>query len=242
MKSLSLKSFALSAAFGVSQLLAAPISFDFEGSAQGFTSVTGIQNDPGLPWALIAAVDCAGPSLGCFKVTDPYTVNDHYLVSPLLTTGINSPTLSFDHIFDLESLFDGGVVEIARNGGSFFDVFVDGTNPWISNSYNGTISGSFGSPIAGRMAFTGPILPDYVNSSIPLHTVLAGDTLQLRWRRASDIGVDARGWVVDNILLSDGALSGGPSEGVPEPGYAIPVVLAFSGMVLARRRRGSVTS
>ena len=246
MKSLSLKLLGLSVALGISQLSAAPIGFDFEGSAQGFTTVTGIQDGGGLPWALTAA-GCAGASSGCFFVNDPNSINDHYLVSPLLTTGVNSPTLSFDHSRGLEDTYDGGVVEIALNAGSFFDVFVDVLNPWISNGYNGTISDSFGSPIAGRMAFTGTILPDYVNSSIPLHTVLAGDTLQLRWRRASDIGVDAQGWVVDNILLSDGALSGGAlsdgaSEGVPEPGYAIPVVLAFSGMVLARRRRGSVTS
>ena len=240
MKSLSLKLLGLSVALGVSQLSAAPIGFDFEVSAQGFTSVTGIQDGCGLPWALTAA-GCAGASSGCFFVNDPDTINDHYLVSPLLTTGVNSPTLSFDHSRGLESTFDGGVVEIALNAGSFFDVFVDVTNPWTNNGYNGTISAFLGNPIAGRQAFTGA--SGYVNSSILLNTVLAGDTLQLRWRRATDIAVDAQGWVVDNILLSDGALSGGASEGnVPEPGYAIPVVLAFSGMVLARRRRGSVTS
>jgi hypothetical protein len=231
MKSLSLKLFAFFVALGVSQLLAGPISFDFEGSAQGFTAATGTQSGSGAPWALTGS-GCAGGSTGCFTVNDPPTINDHYLLSPLITTGVNGPTLSFDHSRSLESTFDGGVVEIAVNGGSFFDVFVSITNPWITNGYNATISSSFSSPIGGRQAFSGNSL-GYVNSSILLNTVSPGDTFQLRWRRASDDSVAGTGWTVDNILLSDGALAGA----VPEPGFAIPIVLVLSGMVLARRRR-----
>lgn len=220
-------------ALGISQLSAGPITFDFEGpAAQGFTAVTGTQSGAGLPWALTGS-GCAGGSSGCFFVNDPATVNDHYLVSPLLTTGVASPTLSFDQSRTLESAFDGGVVELSVNGGSFFDVFVTITNPWITNGYNKTISNAFSSPIGGRQAFSDDS-SGYVNSSILLNTVLVGDTFQLRWRRASDTSVSSIGWTVDNIGLSDGALAG-----VPEPGYAIPIVLVLSGIALRRRRLGA---
>ena len=67
-----------------------------------------------------------------------------YLQSPLLTIG-SGDVLSFWHSYDTESGYDGGVVEVSTNGTTWVDLGGNSTQ----NGYNGSISRSFGSPIAG---------------------------------------------------------------------------------------------
>lgn len=132
---------------------------------------------------------------------DPSCVTDSFLVSPTFMTPVTNPQLMFRHNFNTESTFDGGVLEISINGGAFNDV---GAASFVSGGYNGTISGTFLSPIANRQAWTG--------NSGGFQTVVcnlpatAGQNVQLRWRMASDCSVSATGWNVDTIKITGGFL------------------------------------
>jgi hypothetical protein len=189
----------------------------------------------GTPWTYSASsANCAGGSGGCWTVPDFDNVSDQRLISPLFTaTGPTS--LSFDHTFNLEDGFDGGVVEISRNGGAFTDV-VALFGAFSGQTYTGTISPDFQSPIAGRSAFTGANpggFGSYVNSAITLG-LISGDTFQLQWRMGADSSVATPdGWRLDNVNV-------GASAGVtaaPEPGTSGMAVLGLAGLAYWFRRK-----
>jgi len=126
--------------------------------------------------------------------SDLATVNDQSLRSPLIAVGAGA-VLSFWHSYNLESGYDGGVVEASVNGTTWTDI---GTNA-TSGGYNSTISSTDGSPIAGRKAFSGSS-GGFVQTQIPL-TAYAGQNIYLRFREADDSSVSATGWYVDDVTV-----------------------------------------
>ena len=111
--------------------------------------------------------------------------------------------------YELESGFDGMVLEISINGGAFSDITTGG-NAFVAGGYNGTISTGFSSPIAGRSAWTGLSggttgAPAYITSTINLPAGAAGQNIKLKWRAASDSSVVASGSAgvrVDGISIA----------------------------------------
>ncbi|MEO6613474.1 MAG: HYR domain-containing protein [Chitinophagaceae bacterium] len=166
-------------------------------------------NLTGAPlWVTSSAGTPAPPAFSApnaIFATDPGNITDNLITSPGIAITTATAKLSFRNNFSLESGFDGGVLEIAIPSvaaGAFRDILVAGGS-FAANGYNGTISGSFGSPIANRQAWTGS------NGGFQLVTVnlpaaAAGQTIQLRWREASDNSVSGVGWRVDDIVLTDG--------------------------------------
>lgn len=117
-----------------------------------------------------------------------------------MTTGVTIPAgalLHFKHYVELEDGYDGGVVEYSTdNGTTWKDVkplFQAGQN------YNGTISSSDGSTLAGRSAFTG-FTPGYVSSRYNLASI-AGKNVRFRFREANDALVVSYGWLVDDVRI-----------------------------------------
>jgi hypothetical protein len=109
--------------------------------------------------------------------------------------------LTFKNNYITESTFDGMVLEISINGGAYADITAGG-NAFIAGGYNATISTAFGSPIAGRPAWTANS-GGYINSTINLPVAANGQNIQLRWRMASDNSVSAVGVRIDNIVISN---------------------------------------
>src|SRR5207249_1711662 len=133
---------------------------------------------------------------------DPNAINDKYLVTRSLTVSSALAQVSFRNNYTLESGFDGGVLEVSSPNiaaGAFTDITTAAVGgSFVSGGYNGTISGSFGSPIAGRMAWTGTA-GSYLNTVANLGPNVAGQTITLRFRMASDSSVSAAGWRIDTI-------------------------------------------
>jgi bacillolysin len=119
--------------------------------------------------------------------------------------------LRFDHSFEMDydsgHFYDGGVVEYSVNGGStWFDaVALTGT----INGYNGALDSSFGNPLAGRQAFSGPS-PGYQSTRINLSS-LAGNNVRLRFRLGSDNSLVYPGWFVDDLAVYTCAAPPGPA-------------------------------
>ena len=113
-----------------------------------------------------------------------------------------SAQATFVHNFNLESTFDGGVLEIAIGAGAFTDIVTAGGS-FVTGGYNRTISTSFLSPIAGRMAWSGNSA-GYITTMVNLPAAAAGLNVKLRFRVASDCsaGVGGVGWRIDTLTVT----------------------------------------
>ncbi len=120
-----------------------------------------------------------------------------------LNTAIDSQSLTFWHAFDIESGWDGGVVEVSTNNGSSWADIVAAGGVFLNNAYNGNIQGGFGGPIDGRDAYTGSS-SGWIQSIVDLSSVsLQAVPLQVRFRMGTDSSVDQNGWWVDDVLLGN---------------------------------------
>jgi hypothetical protein len=164
----------------------------------GWTSTTNIACANSTPWVTNNGTFDTPPNSA--STNDPDCVSDEWLTS--INFPINSPTaqLTFRRSNNLENTFDGMVLEISINGGAFADILTAGGS-FVTGGYNGTISVNFGSPIAGRQAWTGNS-GGFVTTTVNLPAAANGFPVKLRWRRASDSSVGATGAFIDGISIT----------------------------------------
>jgi len=148
-------------------------------------------------------------------IDDPSVVSDKRLDSLQLPPA--SIQLSFRQNFNFEASdtdpnigFDGGVLEISTDGGNTFQDILSVGGSFATGGYNRTISTDRGSPIAGRLAWSGNS-QGFFTTIVILPSGLA--TARLRWRMASDNMGAGEGWRVDTINII---------HCVPVPGDCIP--------------------
>ena len=89
------------------------------------------------------------------------------------------------------------VLEMSVNAGAFADVIKAG-GTFVTGGYNRTISGSFGSPIANRNAWSGNS-GGFITSSVDLPASANGQNVVFRFRRATDNSIGVTGVYVDNV-------------------------------------------
>lgn len=198
---------------------------------------------------------------------DSGTMVDVSLESPAMTASdTESVVVSFDHSFEFEfsgdTYYDGGVIEVTTDDG----VTWNDVSMFATPGYNGTLGGDSGNPLDGRMAYgaTNPSSPATDRVTLDFGAALAGQTFKLRFRIATDAGVGAPGWRIDDVVVAGitgtpfpvqgaegGGCGAGPDAGTgsgDEPGGccstggARPGDLAaglFALALLARRRRTS---
>ncbi len=149
-------------------------------------------------WKTSTAQSTSSPN--SFFTRDTTIVSDQILA----TTGsfaINgTTTLSFQHLHNAESPWDGGVVEISTNNGTTWS---DLGNFFTSNGYTTTLSSST-NPLSGRRAFSGNSAA-FKLSVIDL-TSFRGQTVKIRFRFGSDNSTGTTtGWYIDDIKLNSEA-------------------------------------
>jgi hypothetical protein len=132
---------------------------------------------------------------------DPGVVADYRLLSPVLSVNSTNAQLTFRHSYDLESGYDGGVLELSINGGAFADLLSAGGS-FVTNGYSQTLSQYYQNPLAGRKAWSGNS-GGFVTTIVNLPSGFAGGTVQWRWRLGSDNSAGATGWYVDGISLTE---------------------------------------
>lgn len=172
----------------------------------GWTSTT---SGSGVAWVSTTNIPSSAPN--AVFAPDVATAGDSFLITPTLNVPSGGGTLTFRNRYNMESTYDGMVLEINVNGGGWTDITAGGNN-FISGDYNSTISSAFSSPISGRRAWSGlsggtGAAPAYITSTINLPVAAAGQPIQLRWRASSDISVIATGLAgvaVDNVVIDQG--------------------------------------
>jgi hypothetical protein len=166
------------------------------------TSVAGSPGDPA--WVLDATTPDTTP-LSAFT-DDRDHITDKLLVSPSfpVTSSPNQALVIFYQRFQLETTYDGAVLEISINGGAFTDIVTAG-GTFTTGGYTGVIDTGFGSPIAGRSAWTGesPGYPGYMQTVAKLPLAAANQSIRLRWRVATDTSVPSTGQNIDTIQVVD---------------------------------------
>ncbi|MCA1691498.1 MAG: M4 family metallopeptidase, partial [Actinobacteria bacterium] len=128
--------------------------------------------------------------------------------------------LWFNHSYDLEGNYDGGVVEYSTNGGGSW---TDAGPLFVNNGYNRTNNEG---PLVGRQVFS-DFSAGYGSSRLNLSS-LAGQSLRFRFRVATDSSVGTLGWLIDDVRVytcatAAGTGTTGVSSNSAEPGDAISV-------------------
>ncbi|MCA9948130.1 MAG: immune inhibitor A [Anaerolineales bacterium] len=164
---------------------------DMESGSGNWTTSTGSGSSS---WAL----GTNNPHNGSFAwfANDVGSVTDQYLTMSNPVALGSSAVLTIWHHYDTESTYDGGVVEISANGGSWTDL----GSLMMQNKYNSTISSNYNSPISGREAFSGNS-GGYIETLVDLSSY-AGDNVVIRFRMATDSSISANGWFVDDVTLA----------------------------------------
>lgn len=129
---------------------------------------------------------------------DPLTVGGGTsLVSPSVAIASPAATVSFRHSYDTEAGWDGGVLEISVNGGSFQDILAAGGS-FVTNGYNSSLGAGTNNPLANRNAWTGNSF-GYLTTTARLPASAAGQNVQFRWRFGADDNTAATGWFIDDV-------------------------------------------
>lgn len=171
----------------------------------GWTAITTTDCANSNPWATSNAGTPAPPAdtlPNAAFVNDPNCISDERLHSPPISINGSAATLTFRQNRNLENSFDGGVLEVSTDGGTTFADILAAGGTFATGGYNGTISVNFGSPIAGRQAWTGNSA-GFVTTTVNFPASFAGDTIILRFRRGTDSSVSGQGWRVDTISIDD---------------------------------------
>jgi len=182
----------------------------FRGNADVITTMlaTDAVDTPSTPWTLSFGTPPGSVSpwarrtlpAALWHVENAAITSDERLESPPMTISAGgSLKIEFDHLYGFEYYccnlgWDGGVVEMSRNGGAWVDVG--------GSAYNGSVmfEPEGGNPLQNRPAFVG-------SSESPLHTTLtpavaAGDVVRVRFRIGTDYIIGAYGWDIDNITFT----------------------------------------
>ncbi len=157
---------------------------------------------------------------------DGISVADEALLSPVINVRTAAAQLTFRNRWSFESgssNYDGGVLEISIDGGSFTDIVAAGGS-FVSGGYTGQIFTGFSNPLAGRNAWTATSTgyPAYLTTVVNLPASAAGFAVQLQWRIGTDSSTSAPGQNIDSIKLIDGTNVCTPGTGSPSCDDANP--------------------
>jgi len=131
---------------------------------------------------------------------DSDNVNSAYLVSPTINSIIARTQLLFDHSYNTEETYDGGVLEISTNNGSNWQEWTAAGGTYTQQGYSETIATDTGNPLAGQSAWTGDS-GGLVTTIAQFPPTTEGQNVQLRWHMSNDQSVQSVGWFIDNIRI-----------------------------------------
>ncbi|MDP7656342.1 MAG: hypothetical protein QF706_09720, partial [Roseibacillus sp.] len=128
------------------------------------------------------------------------------LTSPPVRIGSQGGTLRFRHFVKTEASsfsptvgFDGGVLEVSRDGGRWEDI-EDAGGVFAQGPYNRTLSEAYQNPLPNRRAWSGSL--GWITTVVRIPSHLASEALRFRWTLGHDTSDAEEGWYLDNIMVS----------------------------------------
>ena len=175
-------------------------AYDFESGPAGWTVQTAANDFPSATWA-IRPDALAKSGTNSFNTDDPSWTKDDRLIAPAVNIS-SVGLISFWHRYATEDGFDGGVLEVSSDGGTTWTDVVAAGGVFQKGGYNGSISSSDGSAIAGRKAWTGGSATSSMTEVVVDVGALAGQGVLFRWRFVTDALVPGVGWWVDDVAFT----------------------------------------
>lgn len=129
--------------------------------------------------------------------TDATSTGSNQLVSATVALPLGASQLTFKHRYELESGFDGGVLEIKIGAGSFTDILTAGGS-FAGGGYNSSLGS--GNALGARSAWSGTNAT-FTSVVANLPAAAAGQGVQFRWRCGTDSSVGRAGWWVDSVSV-----------------------------------------
>lgn len=130
------------------------------------------------------------------------TIKDESLYTPHIFVNSPDDELSFLHYYDLEEQYDGAVLEISVNDGTFVDILDPEIGAsFVTGGYTAPIAVSFANPLAGRQTWTGKS-ETFVPSIVKLGSKVNQQHIRLRFRYGSDYLLSSEGWYVDSMRIT----------------------------------------
>ena len=179
----------------------------------------------GADWAWSSAL-AQTPIHSWFAESQDF-VSDRVLVTPPFVPDA-ATVLSFWHTYAFDNLgtcFDGGTLEVSTNGGGSWSVLPDAA--FMAGGFNGTVSGAWSNPIAGKRAWCHGAIGAMTEVRASL-AAYAGQTVALRWHAGDDVNGAAIGWFVDSVSVADTSPCV-PSDGLLKDGFESGNAFAWSG-------------
>ncbi|MDA8020953.1 MAG: choice-of-anchor J domain-containing protein [Thermoanaerobaculia bacterium] len=168
---------------------------DMEDDAADYTT-----GGTGSTWAISTENVYEGTK--AFHADNVAEISDQYLITPqiLLPTDQAPLTFQFYNRQVLESngesaCYDGGVLEISTDGSNWTRL----ESELLTDPYDGPISDGFSNPLADENAWCGDP-QEWINSIVDIDA-WAGQTVQFRFRLATDTSVERPGWDIDSIRI-----------------------------------------
>ena len=142
---------------------------------------------------------------------DPEFTGDAALITPPIALGNLRHKLIFRQRYQMDYEFDGGVLEISTNGGTFTDI-VSAGGTFAAGGYDTPlVSGT----LNGRNSWTGDSV-NYITTEVNLPANTANQSIRLRWRFGSDDMEGGTGWWIDNVQIIN-AISGFNTNAISIP-------------------------
>jgi len=178
----------------------------------------------GSNFAIVATA--ASSPVNSWFVPDPTAVSDRQLTlaNPIsLAVGSNA-TLDFNHRYQTEQSWDGGVLEYSLDGGTTWTDILGAqggvaanAGRFLSGGYVSSLNAS-GNPLGGRQAWHGSIAA-FQQTRVNLAD-FGGRSLLIRFRAGSDGSVGGNGWWIDDIRVSEGTTcESGPGDRIFADGF-----------------------
>jgi MYXO-CTERM domain-containing protein len=191
----------------VQQTVAMPINTDdvLKSSAtDSFDAIGTVWTMPSTEsqWTHARATALDGSMFGA----DSGARTDSSVTSPVLTADATTPvTITFSHKFSFEfsgnTYWDGGVIEISKDGGMTWE----DVSAYVTTApYNSTLTTTSDNPLGGRAAFgkTNASYPAADTVTLDFGDKLAGQMFQIRFRVVTDGGTGGLGWEIDDVAFT----------------------------------------
>lgn len=121
----------------------------------------------------------------------------NYLYAPPVNISVEGAQISFRHMFNLESGYDGAILEVSIDDGEFLDI-LDAGGSFAQGGYNRTMLGE--SLIDSTTAWSGKSA-GFILTTVNLPAAFKDKTIQFRWRMETDFDISSLGWYIDNYTI-----------------------------------------
>ncbi|TDR20382.1 trypsin-like peptidase domain-containing protein [Marinicella litoralis] len=178
-------------------------SDDIDSGTGNWSTQAGTADSGTSAWEINTTTVNSAPN-SWFVSDEPTTKDQLLILDEIINVSSAGLELRFNHNFNTEATWDGGVLEYTTDGGvTWFDILAGDGGSVAANPdriiQNGYPSALRGGPATGRDAWSGTS-SGWQQVVVSLSDFV-GETVQFRWRMSCDGSVSGEGWYIDDVSV-----------------------------------------